>query len=451
MEEIRKILDLVDEKMKELSGLEMKDTDDQRLWEKFRLEWNYNSNHIEGSTLTYGDTKLLLIREGNPGGQYDMREIDEMRAHDLAVYKIVEYAKDKDRELTEADIRELNQIILVKPFWKEAITPDGKETRKKITPGQYKEHPNHVLLPNGEIFRYTEPVAVSEEMKELMNWYRNETADTHPAIVAATLHYRLVRIHPFDDGNGRIARLVMNYHLLKSGYPPVIIKSADKKAYLNALNQADTGNLPAFLGYIANALLWSLDLSIDAAKGLPIEEEEDWKKEVEILKKEVANKKEIAKKSKELVFERFKNSFLPLIREMKSEYGRLFDELFFESIFYADIDHRYDFTKIITENDVETLGKKIADSPDVNKFAFSFDWKNYKKEGFDRFNIGLNCLCDFTNEFDYFICSSSRDFKSKMILIEKSWNTDLTKDEINLIINFFGKSLANDLKRKLKQ
>src|SRR5690606_3292139 len=222
----------------------------------------------------------------NPIGQYTLRELDEMRAHNVALYKIMEYAKDKDRVLSEADIRELNQIILVKPFWKEAIAPDGKETRKKIIPGQYKEHPNHVMLPNGEIFRYTEPgEQVKAEMEQLMNWYRNETADTHPIIVAATLHYRLVRIHPFDDGNGRIARLVMNYHLLKSGYPPVIVKSADKKAYLNALNQADSGNLPAFLGYVANALLWSLDMSIDAAKGLPIEEEEDWKKEVELLKK----------------------------------------------------------------------------------------------------------------------------------------------------------------------
>ncbi len=126
---------------------------EQRLWQKLRLEWNYNSNHIEGNTLTYGETYLLLIHDKTNGG-HTMREFEEMKAHDLAVSKVVEWSADKERSLTEADVRDLNRILLKEPFWKEAITPDGQPTRVQIFPGEYKRQPNNVRLPNGGIFHF---------------------------------------------------------------------------------------------------------------------------------------------------------------------------------------------------------------------------------------------------------------------------------------------------------
>src|SRR5205823_1964159 len=122
---------------------------------------------------------------------------------------------------------------------------DGQPTRRLIKIGDYKEYPNHVRLQNGEIFEYALPAETSIQMGELIAWYRaeEENKKLHPVVLAAMLHYKFVRIHPFDDGNGRISRLLMNYVLLQHNLPPVIIKSADKKNYLFALNLGDTGNI----------------------------------------------------------------------------------------------------------------------------------------------------------------------------------------------------------------
>jgi len=164
----------------------LKKEDEERLWKKFRLEWNYNSNHIEGNTLTYGQTELLLIFEKTTG-DHEIREYEEMRNHDVAMKLIVDYANDKSRELTETDIRELNKIILVRPFWSNAQTPDGQPTRKLIQPGEYKKEPNSVLLQSGEMFHYTSPEETPAKMKELVDWYRKAESEKkmHPVEMAA--------------------------------------------------------------------------------------------------------------------------------------------------------------------------------------------------------------------------------------------------------------------------
>ena len=245
-----------------------------KLDKKFRLEFNYNSNHIEGNTLTYGETILYLIFDKTTG-EHEGREYEEMRASDVALKLIREFAAEKEPPLTEAFIRNLNEIILVRPYWANAVTPDGQQTRRLITPGEYKKHYNSVRLQNGEIFNYATPEETPSLMTDLVQWYREETGkkELHPVSLAALLHYKFVRIHPFDDGNGRISRLLMNYVLYRNAFPPVIIKSVNKKDYLFALNKADAADINAFVMYIAKQMIWSLDLSIMAANGGNIDEQ----------------------------------------------------------------------------------------------------------------------------------------------------------------------------------
>lgn len=112
---------------------------EKKLWEKLRLEWNYNSNHIEGNTLTYKETEMYLLR-GQTSGVHVEREYVEMKGHDYAI-EIVRELASGSADLTEADIRNLNQVILKESFYKDAITPDGRPARKQIVPGRYKVEP----------------------------------------------------------------------------------------------------------------------------------------------------------------------------------------------------------------------------------------------------------------------------------------------------------------------
>ena len=145
----------------------------EKLHKKFRLEFNYNSNHIEGNTLTYGETELLLMFD-DAVGKHNLREFEEMKNHDVAYKLIQEWAQDKERPLNEQQIKNLNQTILVRPYLKEAITGEGVTTKRLIRVGDYKEFPNTVLLPNGEIFHFATVVDTPILMKELLDWYHEE-------------------------------------------------------------------------------------------------------------------------------------------------------------------------------------------------------------------------------------------------------------------------------------
>jgi Fic family protein len=289
---LKKMYEKIEILQAELQNLQPLKLDDEgRLWKKFRLEWNYNSNHMEGNTLSYGHTELLLIFD-KVVGDYTGREIEEMKAHDVAIKMVVELATNKERDLSENFIRQLNEIILVRPYWKEAITNDGQQTRREITPGEYKKFPNSVRLENGEIFQYASPQETPALMNDLMDFYKTSSDEgvAHPLWLAAMLHYKFVRIHPFDDGNGRVARLLMNHVLIKNNLPPVIIKDADKKKYITALNKADAGDLEAFVNYIGEQLVWSQEIKIKAAKGESIEEPGDIDKEIKQAKTELKTK-----------------------------------------------------------------------------------------------------------------------------------------------------------------
>lgn len=290
----------------------LKPEDEHRLWKKFRLDWNYNSNHLEGNTLTYEQTELLLIFD-RATGEHDLREFEEMKAHDVAIKMVNELANDSERPLTESFIRRLNEVILVRPFWKDAQTSGGQATRKEIKIGEYKSMPNSVRLKNGEMFHYSSPEETPALMYDLMNWY-NDNTNLHPVELAAWFHYKFIVIHPFDDGNGRVARLIMNYILIKAGYPPAVVKSKDKAKYIDALNKADAGNTPAFVNYIAEQLVWSLDTTLKAATGQSIDEPEDLDKKLEQLNREIADKLVIVEKSNEQVARILKEVYLPLIQ-----------------------------------------------------------------------------------------------------------------------------------------
>ncbi len=252
--------------------------------QKLRLEANYNSNAIEGNTLTYGETRSLILHGLTAQGK-PMRDHLDIEGHDTAV-KAIEDAISNDRELNEVFIRNLHRILLKEPYEKEAETPDGQRVRRTISIGDYKTAPNNVTTSTGETYYFTPPDQVKSAMGDLIDWYRSrEREDEHPIIIAATFHYRFVRIHPFDDGNGRMARLLMNMILIKHGYTVSLIRREDRDNYLGQLEQADkTEDLTEFVSYIANSCEYSLKLYLRAARGEFIESMDDIDREIAFFK-----------------------------------------------------------------------------------------------------------------------------------------------------------------------
>lgn len=260
----------------------MQSKDEDRLWTKLRMEWNYNSNHIEGNTLTYHETELLLIHDRTSGG-HPLRDYEEMKAHNVAIEHTRRLASD-DQLLSEGDVRDLNKILLKEPFWQPAITPEGQPTRKQIIPGQYKSQPNHVRTATGELYRFAEPEETPQLMAQWIRDFRRDLArDAYPLpMFLAQSHWSLLRIHPFDDGNGRTARLLANYVLLRKNLPPIVIKSGERDRYISGLQNADIGGKLPLAQFMLDNVNWSLELAIRAAKGELIRESDDLDKEMEL-------------------------------------------------------------------------------------------------------------------------------------------------------------------------
>ena len=422
----------------------LKPEDQRRLDEKFRMEFNYNSNHLEGNTLTYGETELLLVF-GQTDGSHDFREYEEIKAHDLALKMIKEEAKDRDRPLTESFIRLLNKTILVTPFWKDAETPDGQKTRVEVKIGEYKSRPNHVRTQTGEIFYYATPEETPSLMHDLVMWFNKEkeVGKLTPIELAALLHYRYIRIHPFEDGNGRIARLLVNYVLLSYGYLPVIIQTADKENYLRELRVADINTsldlsealkkgiepIASFVNYIEDRLQHSLALAVKAAKGESIEEEDDWEKALTL---KLRGSEELSLYSEEAVKKVLEKSMYPLAKAIDDKFLKF--ESFFEKVGKGV--YGKDGGDILGEGGIESLKNCPIDYSSKNGLI-------YRQEYMKRV---LNTDYNFT----YFLYCLFEEQRYKMKLsvgcekmeIEKKYNQYLSKSEIKEMVNFVGKELA---------
>ena len=258
-----------------------------RVEQKLRIESNYHSNAVEGNALTLGETRRLILHGLTARGK-PMRDHLDIQGHDQAV-KAIERAVKDEEPLTEVFIRNLHRVLLKEPYENAAVTPDGRRSTRLITPGDYKTTPNNVVTSTGEIYHFTPPEQVKSAMSDLLDWYRaREAVGEHPIITAATVHYRFVRIHPFDDGNGRMARLLMNLILIRHGYTVAIVQSDHRERYLQELERADrTEDLAQFIDYIASCSRYALTLYLNAARGEPIEAPEDIDREIALFKRTI--------------------------------------------------------------------------------------------------------------------------------------------------------------------
>jgi Fic family protein len=441
--EINTLLEQIDSLKKEADSLRpFKPESERRFWEKFRLEFNYNSNHMEGNTLTYGQTKLLLIFD-RLSGDIKGRDVEEMKAHNVALKMITELSSDPETILTEKLIREINEIILVRPFYNDAITPDGQPTKRLITPGAYKKHPNSVLLPDGNMFYYASPEETPALMGDFVEWYKHNKDEIHPVRLAALMHYKLVRIHPFDDSNGRTTRLLMNFILMQNGYAPAVIESKKKDAYLAALNKADVGDIGAFEEYIAGISLRWQEIFLKAIRGEKIEEPEDFEKEVEILKKRQDENHRITKSfSVETVIELFKKSFYPLLQKLTKKLSPL-DQLYFSNQIQFGFD-----SSVYVIHHTEKILKIFEEQSNRIKLNGSIQFQ-YVFKGLKTKNRGVTDDIIFLkiqfNEFSYsiYLAHHGKPF------LEKVYSSELSNSDVDGIIDTISKEALENIKDQI--
>ncbi|MFH1863691.1 MAG: Fic family protein [bacterium] len=238
----------------------------KNLEEWLKVELTYSSNAIEGNTLTRMETAEVIERgisavlKGKP-----LRDQLEAISHAKAVEFVRDLAKQKKGHqfiseackvknfITEKDITAIYKIILT------GINDEWA--------GRYRE--SEVFI-KGSSVEFPLPYKVLYHMKEFIQWLETQQGG-HPVRVAADAHFKLVSIHPFVDGNGRTARLLMNLVLIINGYPMAIIRNEDRIRYLEAVNTGQTrGDLEVFYSIVEEAEERSLDAYLNATKGKPV-------------------------------------------------------------------------------------------------------------------------------------------------------------------------------------
>ncbi|MFR9543497.1 MAG: Fic family protein [Rikenellaceae bacterium] len=425
----------------------LSDKNQKRLNDKFMLEFNYNSNHIEGNTLTYGQTKMLLFF-GETIGDAKMRDLEEMKAHSAGLKWVEMVAKESEYQLTEIDIRNLNHMIQAEDYYK----TDKNGNRYKIHVGVYKTRPNSVITATGEEFTYASPEETSAMMFELVRWFNEEVVkgELSPIELASLLHYRYIRIHPFEDGNGRIARLLINYVMLRYGYPMIIIKSAQKSDYLSALRKADinTGFTPSdgasasleqiapFVEYMEQQLAWSLDVAIRAAKGENIDEDEDWKKELSLEMRAYEGRPKV---SVEIAKELYSNTLTPYLSEIEKEV-KTFDPLFSQINF-----QRYPLSAESINSDV---GQYLY-SFHLRKEVYRIDFDVYCR--FDKYKYRLHIsyhLPSITEEYGSVIYDIQGEYQTiELYHFENFYNEGIPQKQFKNAMNAIGKEILSFYKK----
>lgn len=215
----------------------------------FLIELTYTSNALEGNTLTRLETAVVVEKGLTVGGK-SLAEHLEATNHAAALRKVMEIARSPVASLTEHILLDLHAMIL-------RGIDDANAGRYRSIPVRISG--SRVVLPN--------PAKVSALMSE---FFRDllAMAGSHPVEIAAEAHYRLVTIHPFIDGNGRTARLLMNLILLQNGYPPALIRTRDRIPYLKSLEKAQLGGIKEdYLKIISRSVKRSFAIYLQALGG----------------------------------------------------------------------------------------------------------------------------------------------------------------------------------------
>lgn len=184
----------------------------------------------------------------------------------LDAYELTIDAVTKKTPISEAWLREIHATICSSQDTYTVITQAGKQDIE-LPKGEYKKSPNHVTLKDGSTFAFAPVHETEYEVRRLIEELRSDAFETaHPVLQAAYSHYALVRIHPFADGNGRVCRVLASLYLYRACSIPLLIYADQRQDYLDVLNAADRGDYKAFVDYIFERCIETIEFQIEFIK-----------------------------------------------------------------------------------------------------------------------------------------------------------------------------------------
>ena len=219
----------------------------KKLRERIIVEWTYNSDAIEGNSLTLKETRLVL-EDGLTIKGKPLREHLEAINHKDAI-EFVEKLVSKKARVDAYAIRQIHSLILAKIDKDEA--------------GKYRDVK---VVISGSNYVLPEAMEVPHLMSDFSKWLKTKRSKANILEYAALAHFKLVHIHPFIDGNGRTARLLMNLILMQYGFPPAIVLKIERKKYYDCLEKAHKGTMGDFINFIARSVERSLAIWIEAIR-----------------------------------------------------------------------------------------------------------------------------------------------------------------------------------------
>ena len=242
-------------------GLENPDIDrsSMDIWLRSqRRAFAIETGQIEGLYLLRRGVTETLIAEGfdNVRGAHTVGNIGDdtlkglLKDQEAALDMMFDHVKD-ERPLTTSAIKEWHALLTRHQDAATGVDPFGKRVEIPLLKGQWKIRPNNPHRDDGHVHEYCPPEQVQSEMDRFLTFHEGHAGlDLAPETEAAWLHHEFVRIHPFQDGNGRVSRLLMAYAYAKAGEFMPIIPADGKEDYIRALDAADEGNFPAFARYL---------------------------------------------------------------------------------------------------------------------------------------------------------------------------------------------------------
>ena len=228
--------------------------------ERVYRRWSIETGIIEGIYDIDRGLTQTLVEKGLNANLIDRRSTDKnpdelievLTDHRDAAEFVTDSIKD-GRPFSKFYVQEMHSILLRNQVFYDAYDQFGNKFETPLDRGGFKKQPNNPTRPDGRVHEYCPPIQVESELDRLAGLYGaydSRQVNHHPLLVAAWLHHRFAQIHPFQDGNGRVARALLIWHLAKEDYLPIVISRDEREEYITALERADSGDLSEFVRLI---------------------------------------------------------------------------------------------------------------------------------------------------------------------------------------------------------